>query len=62
MGTLAWITGTIGGICAVVGIITALEAIPLLGAQLTWIFWFVLSAILLLATIALALGRGAGEY
>ncbi len=62
MGTLAWITGTIGGLCAVVGIITATEIMPLLGAQLTWIFWFVLSAILLLATIALALGRGPGEY
>jgi hypothetical protein len=55
------ITGAIGGLCAVMGIITAVEVIPLITPQLTWMFWFVLSAILLLGSIALALGRGGYE-
>ena len=62
MGLLAWIAGGLGGLCAVVGIVTAAEVIPLLGVELTWMFWFVLSAILLLACIAFAIGRGLGEY
>ena len=57
MGVIAAIIGGIGGLCAVMGIITAAEVIPLIGAQFTWMFWFVLSAILLLASIAFALGR-----
>ena len=60
MGALAAIFGAIGGLCAVMGIVTAAEIIPLLGAQFTWMFWFVLSAVLLLACIAFALGRGGG--
>lgn len=60
MGISAAIIGAVGGLSAVMGIITALEVIPLVMPQLTWMFWFVLSAILLLASIALGLGRG--EY
>ena len=60
MGITAAILGVIGGLLAVVGIITATEVIPLLMPQLTWTFWFVLSAILLLAAIALALWRSSG--
>ena len=59
MGMLAWILGILGGLCAVVGILTAAAVIPELAA-LTWMFWLALSAILLLACIASALGRG--EY
>ena len=62
MGMLAWIAGGLGGLCSVVGIVTAVEVIPLLGAQLTWTFWLALSAILLLASIAFAIGRSLGEY
>ena len=59
MGTIAAIVGAVGGLCAVIGIITAVEVIDLqMGEQFTWMFWFVLSAILLLASIALSLGRG----
>jgi len=58
MGAIAAIVGAVGGLCAVMGIVTAAEVIPPLSAQFTWMFWFVLSAILLLASIALALGRG----
>ena len=61
MGIIAAICGTIGGLLAVVGIITATEVITVLMPQLTWMFWFVLSAILLLAAIALALGRSGGN-
>lgn len=58
MGVMAAITGAIGGLCAVMGIVTATEVIQLISPQFTWMFWFVLSAILLLASIALSLGRG----
>jgi hypothetical protein len=61
MTALAWITGIIGGLCMVMGIVTATEAIPLLGSELTWLFWLVLSGILLLASIVFTLARG-GEY
>ena len=57
MGISAAIIGAIGGLSAVMGIITALEVIPSVMPELTWMFWFVLSAILLLASIALAQGR-----
>jgi len=59
MEILAWIFGAIGGLCMVMGIITALAVIPEVAA-LTWMFWLVLSAILLLASIAFAVGRGGG--
>ena len=61
MGTIAAIAGAIGGLCAVLGIITAAEVANLqLGDQFTWMFWFVLSAILILASIAFLVGRGGG--
>ena len=60
MGTIAAIIGAIGGLCAVMGIVTAAEIILPLGAQYTWMFWFLLSAILLLASIAFTVGRGGG--
>ena len=60
MGTLAWIFGTIGGLCAVMGIITAVKVIPEVAA-LTWMFWLVLGAILLLACIAFAVVAGRGD-
>lgn len=58
MGLIAAIVGAVGGLCAVMGIITAAEVIPLIMPQFTWNFWFVLSAILLLGAIAFGLGRG----
>ena len=61
MGTIAAIAGAVGGLCAVMGIITAAEVANLqMGEQFTWMFWFVLSAILLLASIAFTVGRGGG--
>jgi len=58
MGLTAAIVGVLGGLCAIMGIITATEVIDLIMPQFTWNFWFVLSAILLLASIAFSLGRG----
>ena len=57
MGMSALIFGLLGGLCAVMGIITATGAVPEF-AGLTWMFWMVLSGILLLATIAFTVGRG----
>ena len=59
MGLTAAILGGIGGLSAVMGIITALGVVDLgtMSPELTWGFWFSLSAILLLSSIALALGR-----
>jgi len=57
MGIAAAICGIIGGLLAIMGIITAVEVIEPLMSQLTWIFWFVLSAIFLLGSIAFNFGR-----
>ena len=57
MGMSALIFGLLGGLCAVMGIITATGAVPEF-AGLTWMFWMVLSGILLLATIAFTVARG----
>ncbi len=61
MGTFAAILGGIGGLCAVMGIVTALEAIEPITAQLTWMFWFVLAAILMLGAIALQTGSSIND-
>ena len=61
MGELAWAFGCLGGLCMIMGIITAAGLISLLGAELTWVFWFALSGILYLTSIAFAIGRGTGE-
>ena len=60
MGTIAAIVGAIGGLGAVMGIITAAKVIPPIGDEFTWMFWFVLSALLLLGSIALGISRGGG--
>ena len=57
MGLMAAIIGAIGGLCAILGIVTIAEVVPPMAEQYTWTFWFGLSAILLLASIALLLGR-----
>ena len=59
MGMPALISGILGGLCVVMGIITATEVVPEY-AGLTWLFWLVLSGILLLASIAFTVGQGGG--
>ena len=63
MGIAAAIIGAIGGLCAVMGIVTAVGVIDLntIVPQFTWEFWLMLSAIFLLASIALSLGRTSYE-
>lgn len=64
MAILALVFGILGGLCAVMGIVTATEAIPLLAelpASFTAIFWLALGAILLLACIACAASRTEAE-
>ena len=56
MRALAWIFGAVGGLCMVMGIITAAEVVPLLGSAFTWMFWFMLAVVLFLACIAFAVG------
>lgn len=60
MGLTALVFGLVGGLCVIMGIVTALEVVPLFNAALTWMFWFALSAILMLICIAFALGHGGG--
>ena len=61
MGAASAITGGIGGLCALMGIVTAADIIKPIMAEFTWMFWFVLAAILLLASIAFALARSTYE-
>lgn len=63
MAITAWIFGILGGLCAVTGIITATEVVPLLAGlptAFTPIFWLTLGAVLLLACIAFTVSRA--EY
>ena len=54
MGLLTLIFTALGGVSAVIGILTAVEVMPTFATELTWMFWLALSAILLLIGIALA--------
>lgn len=62
MGTFAAILGGIGGLCAVMGIVVGLNVVtPVINeVSLVWTFWFSLSAVLLLGSIALSTGHGTG--
>ena len=61
MGLIAAIVGGIGGLCAVMGILIAFDVAAELDVNnLGYMFWFVLSAILLLGSIAMAQGSGPG--
>jgi len=61
MGILGLIFGLMGGLCVVFGIITMTGLLPPLGEDFNWIFWFALSVILLLGSIAVGVNKGAGE-
>ena len=56
----AWILGILGGLCAVMGIIIATEAVSLTmgaAALVDWMFWMMISGILFLACIAAAVSN-----
>jgi hypothetical protein len=61
MGIFALILGILGGLCAVMGILTTIEFAPAIGAEYTWTWWFSLSMILFLATIACLLTTSRSE-
>ena len=64
MAILAWVFGILGGLCAVMGILTAVEVIPLLTElppAFTSMFWLTLGAVLLLGCIAAAVSRSSYE-
>jgi hypothetical protein len=59
MGFLAVILAILAGLCGVMGILTATEVFELTSAGINdWLFWFGLSAILFIATVAVRIGRG----
>ena len=61
MAIAAWVLGSLGGLSAVAGIVAAVEVMPSLGAEFTPTFWLLLGGVLLLASIAFAVSRGAYE-
>jgi predicted outer membrane lipoprotein len=61
MAIAAWILGSLGGLSAAMGIITAAEIMDPLMVGFTPMFWLALSGVLLLASIAFALSRGSYE-
>jgi hypothetical protein len=61
MGIISAIVGGVGGLCAVMGILIAFDVAAEIDINnLGWMFWFVLSVILLVGSIAIAQGRGPG--
>lgn len=62
MAEVAWLFGILGGICLIVGNLTALAILPEF-LELGWAFWMAESAILMLICLAFALGhQGQGTY
>ena len=69
MGILALILGLLGGVCGMIGIVTALEVVPTIingEASIgpiadTTAFWWRLAGIVLLSCIAAAAGRSSYE-
>ena len=62
MGVLAWILAILGALCAIVGIVTAVEVLPPLGIEaLTAMFWLALSGVLFLACIAATIAMSSYE-
>ncbi len=58
MGTFAAILGGIGGLSAILGIVTALKVVDPFAEGLSWELWFFIAIILLLSAIALKPGAG----
>lgn len=55
---LGAIINILAALCGVMGILTAAEVVDPVMDQMTFMFWFVLAAILFLSTIAFNSGRG----
>ena len=61
MGILALLSGILGGISAVMGILTIMAVIPQI-MEFTWMFWMMLGVILMLGCIAFNLCNSGGNY
>jgi len=61
MGVLALVLGIIGGLCTIMSIITATEAIPTVFVGFTGIYWLGLAGVLLVAAITCLVARGGYE-
>ncbi len=61
---LAWIFGILGGLSMVMGILTALEVLPLtlINLHFSPIYWLVLAAVLMLICIAALVAGNQSEY
>ena len=57
MGLLALILGLLGGLCTIMGIITAAGVVPLVAAEFTAIFWLGLAGVLFVAAILCLVAR-----
>ena len=57
MGFLAVILGLLGGLCAIMGIVTAAGVMPLITAEFTAIFWLGLAGVLFVAAILCLVAR-----
>ena len=58
MRVAALIVGIFAGLCAVMGVLIATNAFELTCAGVSnWVFWFALSGVLFLATIAFAVAH-----
>lgn len=58
MAILAWCFGILGGACAVMGVLTTVEVVPVFASAFTGTFWLELSVILFLICIAFAVSSG----
>lgn len=61
MQTAGLIFGILGGICAILGGLTAGGVIPILVGAFTWMFWLIMAGVLLLVSISFNT-RSKGEY
>jgi hypothetical protein len=61
MGLLALILGILGGLCTIVGILTAGEVILPVTAAFTAIFWLGLGGVLFVAAITCLVAQGRYE-
>lgn len=61
MGVLALVLGIIGGLCTIMSIITAAEAIPMVFVGFTGIYWLGLAGVLFVAAITYLVARGGYE-
>ena len=61
MGSFALILGILGGVCAILGVVTASGTLPPLSPAYTWEFWLTLGGVIFLASIACSVGRS-GDY